>query len=308
MKIILLIIKIGITAFLAIFFAAGLTTLSSAKSIGTVIFLLMITGMLIAGLSYWWFFPKKKRARNEETSIRKVSKIEKQAAKEFSERTVITQLNDDMPLPKTVTVDEGHEGLIKTYVMENGKSLIWQGTTKPASFRVRDESNRLHGIFTRLSIHDDGEFYLELTDPATGEATNIPEKEIITEITVGASRYDFIDLCKKNFKLNLHELFEYAKDIRYAAKEINVIAEFSAIPTTFTYLSSSGRTKRTVNINQYKKNGYGDEYVAGYCHVRNEHRTFAVGKIQTMMASNGHKKYYFHDWLKNVAGITNHDN
>ncbi|MEY1238769.1 hypothetical protein AB7102_14570 [Providencia manganoxydans] len=307
MKVILLIIKIGITAFLAIFFAAGLTTLSSAKSTGSVIFLLVVTGMLIAGLSYWWFFPKKKRAGSKEVPIRKVSEIEKQAAKEFSERTVATQLNDDIPLPKTVTFVEDHEELIKTYVMENGKSLIWQGTTKPASFRVRGESNKLHGIFTRLSIHDDGEFYLELTDPATGEATNIAEKEIITAITVGASRYDFRDLCKKNFKLDLHELFEYAKDVRYAAKEINVIAEFPAIPTTFTYLSSSGKTKRTVDINQYKKNGYGDEYVAGYCHVRNEHRTFAVGKIQTMMASDGHKKYYFHDWLKNVAGITNHD-
>ncbi|EJD6537090.1 hypothetical protein M0L00_RS16095, partial [Proteus mirabilis] len=134
------------------------------------------------------------------------------------------------------------------------------------------------------------------------------EKEIITVITIGSSRYDFKDLCKKKFKLDLHELFEYAKDIRYKAKEIKVIAEFPPIQTAFTYLSNSGKIRRTVDINQYKKNSYGDEYVAGYCHVRNEHRTFAVRRIQTMMASEGHKKYYFHDWLKNVVGINNDGN
>ncbi|MEI9788406.1 hypothetical protein V5094_12085 [Moellerella wisconsensis] len=307
MKVILLIIKIVIIAFLVIFFAGGVASLSATESTSATVFLLIITAMLIAGLSRWWFFSKKKKEKKQEKPTRIKSDIEEQATKEFSERAVTTQQNDNIPPPRIITFDEEHEELIKTYVMENGKSLIWQGTTKPASFRVRGESNKLHGIFTRLSIHDDGEFYLELTDPATGEVANIAEKEIITAITVGTSRYDFKDLCKKNFKLNLHELFEYAKDIRYAAKEINVVAEFSAIPTTFTYLSSSGKTKRTVDITQYKKNGYGDEYVAGYCHVRNEHRTFAVGKIQTMMASQGHKKYYFHDWLKNVAGIDSND-
>lgn len=303
MKVILLIIKIFIIALLVIFFAGGVASLSKTPSIGGTVFLLIITATLIAGLSRWWFFSKKKKEKKQEQTTRVKSDVEERAVKEFSQRSIHTQPNDAIPKPRTVTVDEVHEEPIKTYVMENGKSLIWQGTTKPASFRLRGLTNKSYGIFTRLYIYDNGEFYLELTDPASGEASMIAEKDIITAITVGASRYDFKDLCKKNFKLDLHELFEYAKDIRYAAKEINVIAEFPSIPTTFTYLSGSGKTKRTVDITQYKRNGYGDEYVAGYCHVRNEHRTFAAGKIQTMMASEGHKKYYFHDWLTNVAGI-----
>ncbi|ENR5392427.1 hypothetical protein ACEWIT_002201 [Providencia rettgeri] len=303
MKVILLIIKIFIIALLVIFFAGGVASLSKTPSIGGTVFLLIITATLIAGLSRWWFFPKKKKDKKQEQTTRVKSDVEEQAVKEFSQRSIHTQPNDATPTPRTITVDEVHEEPIKTYVMENGKSLIWQGTTKPASFRLRGLTNKSYGIFTRLYIYDNGEFYLELTDPASGEVSMIAEKEIITAITVGASRYDFKDLCKKNFKLDLHELFEYAKDVRYAAKEINVIAEFPSIPTMFTYLSGSGKTKRTVDITQYKRNGYGDEYVAGYCHVRNEHRTFAAGKIQTMMASEGHKKYYFHDWLINVAGI-----
>ncbi len=305
---ILLVLKILIVLFLVLFFSAGLSLTPEMENKGVSIFILLVTGALIIGLSYWWFFSKKMKKSKQEPPIRKVNDAEIQAAKEFSERSITSQETVTIPPPVIVTVDEEQDEPIKTYVMENGKSLIWQGTTKPVSFRVRDESNKLYGIFTRLYIYDDGEFYLELTDPATGEVSNIAEKEIITAITVGASRYDFKDLCKKNFKLDLHELFEYAKDIRYAAKEINIIAEFPPIPTTFTYLSGSGKTKRTVDITQYKKNGYGDEYIAGFCNVRNEHRTFAVGKIQTMMASEDHKKYYFHDWLKNVAGIDNNGN
>nr|CBA75174.1 hypothetical protein ARN_27560 [Arsenophonus nasoniae] len=287
------------------FFAAGLnlTLTPNEKDKGVSIFMLIVTGSLIICLSRWWFFSKKKKEKKQEQQIRIKSDIEEEAVKEFSQRPIITQSNDVAPPARIVTVDEVYEELIKTYVMENGNSLIWQGTTKPASFRVRGETNKLYGIFTRLYIYENGEFYLELTDPTTGEVSLIAEKEIITAITVGASRYDFKDLCKKNFKLDLHELFEYAKDVRYAAKEINLIAEFPAIPTTFTYLSNSGKTKRTVDITQYKKNGYGDEYFAGYCHTRNEFRTFAARKIQTMMASEGHKKYYFNDWLTNVAGI-----
>lgn len=306
---ILLSIKILIILFLVLFFISGIEVMNESQGENIVIhtFMLIVTGALVIGLSRWWFFSKKKSRKEIKTSTLK--DIEELALKEFSDREIMPQSsnNPELEQPKIIINESDTKDYsfdeVKTFVMINGKSLIWQGTTKPTSFRIRDEKDKLYGIFTRLYLYENGEFYLELTDTNTGESTMVAEKEIITAITVGASRYDFKDLCKKNFKLDLHELFEYAKDIRYAAKEIHVVAEFSAIPTTFTYLSNSGKTKRTVDVIQYKRNGYGDEYIAGYCHVRKEHRTFAVGKIQTMLASEGYKKYYFHDWLDNVANI-----
>ncbi|MCW2257837.1 hypothetical protein M2263_003928 [Providencia alcalifaciens] len=308
MKVILLIIKIFIIALLVIFFAGGVASLSVTPSIGGTVFLLIITATLIAGLSRWWFFSKKKKEKKQEQPTRVKSDVEEQVVKEFSQRPILTQPNDATPPPRIVTVDEVHEELIKTYVMENDKSLIWQGTTKLASFKVADVRDKTYGIITSLIIKNDGEFYLQITDPETGEVTEIKEKEIQTKITVGSTRYDFVELCRKVFKLDLHEMFEYAKNIRYEAKELHLVTEFPPIKSMFTYISGSGKNKRTIDIAQYFKNGYGDEYIGGFCYTRMEHRTFAVSRIQTMISSDGHKKYYFHDWLKNVAGINSNGN
>lgn len=316
MKKIFFVLKILILLFLTLFFITGLslTFPPEIENKGVSIFMLVVNGALIIGLSRIWFFNKKNTTIKTNISTENTNSHNREI-KTLHDTNFDIQTKESIELPKiagsihtedktrTVIADD-----VKTFVMKNGKSLLWQGITNQASFRIRDKTDKIYGIFTRLYIYDDGEFYLELTDPSTGEAIYIPEKEIITVITIGSSRYDFKDLCKKKFKLDLHELFEYAKDIRYKAKEIKVIAEFPPIQTTFTYLSNSGKIRRTVDINQYKKNSYGDEYVAGYCHVRNEHRTFAVRRIQTMMASEGHKKYYFHDWLKNVVGINNDGN
>ncbi|MBQ0531913.1 MULTISPECIES: hypothetical protein [Providencia] len=307
MRAILLIIKILIVSFLVLFFIAGLVQTFSSEEINRTVstVMLLVVVSLIIGLSKWWFIPKKIKKDQGNKQPKRNMEVEQLAAKEFSNRKLTQQSQDIVAEPEIIKKEQvtnnDIEPEVTTYVMKNGQSLIWQGTTKPLSLRLRGEDSKLYGIFTRLYLYENGEFNLELTNIDTGEVSTIEEKEIITAVTIGSSRYDFKELCRKVFKLDLHELFEYAKEIRYAAKEIHVIAEFSPIPTTFTYLSSSGKTKRTVDITQYKKNGYGDEYVAGYCHVRNENRTFAVGKIQTMMASEGHKKYYFHDWLIEVA-------
>lgn len=189
--------------------------------------------------------------------------------------------------------------------MADGKSVIWAGKTKPASFRLRSETERIEGVFIKLSIFDDGEFYLELMNQETGEVHTYKEQEINTKIVVGATRYDFVELCGKVFKLNLSEVFEYAKLVRKKASEPNLIASFQAINATFTYSSSSGTNRRSVDIDRYLRNGYGEDYIEGFCHMRKERRMFAVRNIKTMLASDGHKKYYFHDWLTNVVGMNN---
>ncbi|EOD7312825.1 hypothetical protein SJ303_16575 [Proteus mirabilis] len=311
MKKIFFVLKILILLFLTLFFLTGLNITFSpdAKNRGASIFMLVVNGALIIVLLRIWFFYKKNTTTKTNITTENTNTHNKKT-QPIHDIDSDFQVKESIEAPKTpenIHTEDKTEKVIadnvKTFVMKNGKSLLWQGITNQASFRVRDKTDKIYGIFTRLYIYDDGEFYLELTDPSTGEATYIPEKEIITVITIGSSRYDFKDLCKKKFKLDLHELFEYAKDVRYKAKEIKVVAEFPAIKTTFTYLSNSGKVRRTVDVTQYKKNGYGDEYIAGYCHVRNEHRTFSVRNIQTMMATDGHKKYYFHDWLKNIVGI-----
>lgn len=62
-----------------------------------------------------------------------------------------------------------------------------------------------------------------------------------------------MELCRKVLKIDLSDLFEQAKEIRKAANEPYVIAKFSPITTSFTYLSSNGKERRTVDIDQVLK-------------------------------------------------------
>lgn len=269
-----------------------------ANIAGVALLLLLCTAGLMGILIYLWYIKKPTPKPTESFGER--------VRNEFERIKAQATANDNLP-PRTISDfdDDTFDPPIPSndYVMVNGEALIWEGSTKPASVKIRDERDKKHGIFTRMVIREDGEFYLSLTDPESGEDTEIRETEIQTAITVGKTRYDFVELCRRVFGLELHELFEYAKAIRYEAKKPKLIAEFPAIPTTFTYLSESGKNRRTVDITEYKRNGYGDEYIAGYCHLRNEHRNFAVSRIQTMLASDGYPKYHFHDWLINVAEV-----
>ncbi|HHZ8505081.1 TPA: hypothetical protein ACWL6U_002582 [Morganella morganii] len=265
-----------------------------------VVALLICTAIPMGIFIYLWYIKKPIPKPTESFGER--------VRNEFEQIKSQTTADDNLP-PRTIsdfgddTFDSPIPG--NDYVMVNGETLIWEGSTKPASVKTRYERDKKHGIFTRMVIREDGEFYLFLTDPESGEDTEIKEKEIQTAVTVGKKRYEFVELCRRVFGLELHELFEYAKAIRYEAKEPKLIAEFPAIPTTFTYLSGSGKNRRTVDITEYKRNGYGDEYIAGYCHLRNEYRNFSVSRIQTMLASEGHPKYHFHDWLENIVKASN---
>lgn len=290
----LTILGLAFLAWIALFFD------EQADLAGVALLLLLCTAGLIGIFIYLWYIKKPTPKPTESFGER--------VRNEFERIKAQTTTNDNSP-PRTISDfgDNTFDPPIPSndYVMVNGEALIWEGSTKPASVKIRDERDKKHGIFTRMVIREDGEFYLSLTDPESGEDTEIRETEIQTAITVGKTRYDFVELCRRVFGLELHELFEYAKAIRYEAKEPKLIAEFPAIPTTFTYLSESGKNRRTVDVTEYKRNGYGDEYIAGYCHLRNEHRNFAVARIQTMLASEGHPKYHFHDWLENIAKASN---
>lgn len=300
MKKLISVLKILVLAVLGFFLLAWVAILLDEKASQEIpaIPLLICTAIPMGIFIYLWYIKKPTPKPTESFSER--------VRNEFERIKAQTTDKDNLP-PRTISDfgDDTFDPPIPSndYVMVNGEALIWEGSTKPASVKIRDERDKKHGIFTRMVIRQDGEFYLFLTDPESGEDTEIRETEIQTAITVGKTRYDFVELCRRVFGLELHELFEYAKAIRYEAKEPKLIAEFPAIPTTFTYLSESGKNRRTVDITEYKRNGYGDEYIAGYCNLRNEHRNFAVSRIQTMLASEGYPKYHFHDWLINVAEV-----
>lgn len=199
-----------------------------------------------------------------------------------------------VPVTATSTVQE---------LFNNKPVIVWSGTTKPVSFRIFSDKERKEGIFTQLEIHKDGDFYFYLADQSTGELTLVKEREIQSRITINSQTYDFVELCRKVLKIDLSDMFELAKEIRKEASEPYVIAKFSPITTSFTYLSSNGKERRTVDVDQVLKNGKNDYYLSGFCHLRKERRTFISSRFQTMLVTEGHKKYYFHDWLKNVAGI-----
>ncbi|MEM8447452.1 hypothetical protein Q4R84_09590 [Morganella morganii] len=300
MKKLISVLKILVLAVLGFFLLAWVAILLDEKASQEIpaIPLLICTAIPMGIFIYLWYIKKPTPKPTESFSER--------VRNEFERIKAQTTDKDNLP-PRTISGfgDDTFDPPIPSndYVMVNGEALIWEGSTKPASVKIRDERDKKHGIFTRMVIRQDGEFYLFLTDPESGEDTEIRETEIQTAITVGKTRYDFVELCRRVFGLELHELFEYAKATRYEAKEPKLIVEFPAIPTTFTYLSESGKNRRTVDITEYKRNGYGDEYIAGYCHLRNEHRNFAVSRIQTMLASDGYPKYHFHDWLINVAEV-----
>lgn len=199
----------------------------------------------------------------------------------------------------------------KPLSIENGKHIIWQGKTKPTSFRAEGINDRLSGILTCFFINEKGHFYFTITDPDTGESQSVDNYSIKTKILIGSTRYDVVDIPKDVFGLS-DEIYDYAEMVRYNRKQteekerieknkISVVFSFAPLKTDFTYRKDMSRTRRTVDIIQYLKNGYGQEYIAGFCHLRNEYRTFRVDRIETMLSSEGYRKYWFADWLENVA-------
>lgn len=192
------------------------------------------------------------------------------------------------------------------YDMKNGVALIWQGLTKTASIKLCNETKRRTGLITRLTIHDDGEFYIDLTNDETGEILSIKERDITTQFVVGSTRYDFMDLCRKVFKLDLSEMFEYVNAVRREAKRPQLIATFEPVDISFTYESrENGKTKRTVSVNKYLKNNEGGDYISGYCHARKEDRIFKASYIKSKIKTADGKYYYFNEWLTTVYNSNN---
>ncbi|EFR5874982.1 WYL domain-containing protein [Salmonella enterica] len=291
LKILFLNLLKAVIVFLLMICAIGFSIDENVSSTVRFILAPLFSILLLFFFHKWLIKPLLLKAK----STKKIQKSRSHNVNSY-ETYVDSLTRNPMPTPASVPTAEKKP-------FHNRPVVVWSGTTKPVSFRILSEKERREGIFTQLEIHKDGDFYFYLADQSTGEITLVKEREIQSRIKINSQTYDFVELCIKVLKIDLSDLFEQAKEIRKAANEPYVIAKFSPITTSFTYLSSNGKERRTVDIDQVLKNDKNDYYLSGFCHLRKERRTFISSRFQTMLVTEGHKKYYFHDWLKNVIGI-----
>ncbi|ECF1345735.1 hypothetical protein E0657_15585 [Salmonella enterica subsp. enterica serovar Abony] len=279
------------TIFLLMICAVGFSIEENLSSTARLILSPLFSVLLIFFFHKWIIKPLLLKAKSAKETRQSPGRNA-----DYSESSAVPLASNVAPAPAPAPAPESK-------LFNSNPVVVWSGTTKPVSFRLFSDKERREGVFTQLEIHKDGDFYFFLADQSTGELTLIKEREIQSRIKINSQTYDFVELCRKVLKIDLSDLFEQAKEIRKAANEPYLIAKFSPITTSFTYLSSNGKERRTVDIDQVLKNDKNDYYLSGFCHLRKERRTFISSRFQTMLATEGHKKYYFHDWLKNVIGI-----
>lgn len=71
----------------------------------------------------------------------------------------------------------------------------------------------------------------------------------------------------------------------------------------FTYINKKReRTRRRVTVDELLMGDGTGFYIKGYCHVRNEDRTFKVSNIDTKIKS-GSKRFDFDDWCDQKLGV-----
>ncbi len=71
----------------------------------------------------------------------------------------------------------------------------------------------------------------------------------------------------------------------------------------FTYVAFGGeRSRRKVDVDELAFNERGQFYLRGFCHKRQEQRTFKVENIETQFKV-GSKRYEFEDWCEDVLGL-----
>ncbi|EPR43118.1 hypothetical protein dsx2_2478 [Desulfovibrio sp. X2] len=74
----------------------------------------------------------------------------------------------------------------------------------------------------------------------------------------------------------------------------------------FTYESRSGKVRRKVTVQTVLRNETFSTYLRGFCHVRNEERTFSTDSICTKILVKG-KRYDVEDFLSGMLGISDDD-
>jgi len=76
-----------------------------------------------------------------------------------------------------------------------------------------------------------------------------------------------------------------------------------SIDIEFTYESRSERTRRKVTLQNVLRNERGNIYLRGFCHAREDTRTFSRDSIATMLLVKG-KRYDVEDFVVDVLGVS----
>lgn len=200
-----------------------------------------------------------------------------------------------------------------SFNMINNEATIWSGNISNISFSYyneNDKKQRVSGDLKRVYLHNKGDFFV-CVDTGS-EQLKINENHIDTLFLYKSARYDLVELFRDILDLNNQNVFEYARYIRDIAATPKIVKEISPIKTEFTYVYTKNdekiREKHSVLIDQYLLNDHGFESISGINADTNERLYFSKSKINTMLNSDGHKKYRFDDWLNHVFGINNNVN
>ncbi|QWQ16167.1 hypothetical protein [Providencia rettgeri] len=200
-----------------------------------------------------------------------------------------------------------------SFKMINGEAVIWEGNIPSISFSYYnddDKKQRVSGDLRRVYLHSKGDFFVCIDTGS--EYLSINENHIDTLFLYKSSRYDLVELFREILHLNNQNVFEYARYIRDIAATPKIVKEIPPIKTEFTYVYTKNdekiREKNSVFIDQYLVNDHGFESISGLNVDTNERLYFSKAKINTMLNSEGYKKYRFDDWLNHVFGINNNVN
>jgi hypothetical protein len=188
------------------------------------------------------------------------------------------------------------------YKMIDGVAVIWEGETKPASFRIYDNKQRLEGIITKLTLNKDGRFYITLTDPEKGTKIVTDERELETMILIGSTRYEFTDLCRKVLKIDLSEMFGFANFVRDELYKPRLMLLFEPPQqVTFSHRTSGETIRDLFTVREYYKSNSNEEYLKVNITSSNKELMIPVNKITTMIQLEDGKKIKLDEWLKNIC-------
>lgn len=178
--------------------------------------------------------------------------------------------------------------------------------TAPRAWKRRNNG----GFWTALSAvsKEDRERFLAqqkakpqakaVTKPATKPATKAKGKRLEFRIGVTSS---------KGYDPETGEVYDDAMSHEskwFEDWEASLVQLWSgSIDIEFTYESRSGKTRRKVTLQKVMCNENGDIYLRGYCHVREEIRTFSRNSIATMILVSG-KRYEVEDFVTDFLGIS----
>ncbi len=75
------------------------------------------------------------------------------------------------------------------------------------------------------------------------------------------------------------------------------------IAISFTYQNNDGdRSRRRVDVDEIQRDHNGEIYLTGFCHRRNENRTFRASRIQSDISINGRRLDPF-EWIEETTGL-----